>query len=143
MILKTGNFRVKIRFKDPDNLPGSFQTDDYLSAAIIAAVPGPWPNTANWILRLDAPIYCYDARGQHHTAQTFLLAPDGLDAEAAMRQPPWESITEREIGAMVSLLTEGLFPARIDSVEEYRNYPYINHAMVVLEVKPGLLRQVK
>lgn len=128
---KVGQYRVRVRFEDPDRLPVHFQTQQYLPGSIVATVPGP--SELNWVLMLSEPIKCRDVRGQEHIAKTFLLKPNGLDAESAMARPPWVAITTREIVTIALLLKGDGYPAHIVRPEDYRNYPLISDARILLE----------
>lgn len=128
---KVGQYRVTVRFEDPDRLPLHFQTRRYLQGLIIATVPGP--SELNWVLRLDEPITCHDVRNQQHIEKTFLLKPNGLESEAAMSRPPWESITKREIVTIALLLDGDSYPVQISRPEDYRNYPLISDVRILLE----------
>lgn len=128
---KLDQYPVRVRFEDPDRLPLHFQTQHYLSGSIVATVPGP--SELNWVLRLNEPIACHDVRNQQHIATTFLLKPNGLEAEAAMTRPPREIVTEREIVTIALLLDSDSYPARIVRPEDYRNYPLISDVRILLE----------
>jgi len=128
---KLHQYSVRARFEDPDRLPLHFQTQCYLFASIITTVQGP--NELNWVLRLDEPIACHDVRNQQHIARTFLLKPNGLEAEAAMAHPPWEIVTKREIVTIALFLDSDSYPTKIVKPEDYRKYPLISDVRLLLE----------
>jgi len=124
-------YRVRVRFEDPDRLPIHFQSQNYLSGSIIATVPGP--SEINWILRLDEPLSCHDVKSQQYIATTFLLKPNGLDSESAMVHAPWEKISRCEIVTIALLVDDHDYPKHIGKPEDYRNYPLISDARVLLD----------
>lgn len=125
---KIKQFHVLIRFKDPDNLPGSFTTENYLEGYIVSMIPGP--NENNWVIRLKYPIQCYDDDRNYYVASTFLLKPIGMDNEKIMKKSPWDITDTRELSAFALLLKEEEWPLQIDKPEDYKKYPVINAAII-------------
>ena len=126
----TNQYRVSVRFEDPDRLPIHFETQQFLAGSIINTVPGP--GETNWVLRLDEPLACRDVKNNHHVATTFLLKPNGLDATLAMAHAPWEKVTKREIITMALIIDDHDFPKKISKTEDYRKYPLVSDARVSL-----------
>lgn len=121
---------MQVKFKDPDNLPGSFQTD-YLGGVIVAKVPGP--NEINWVLKLDDFVECFDGSGQTYVGSTFLLKPGGMDAEAEMKKELLEISAGTQIVTSAMFLHADRIPDRIPHPENYRDYPYINAARLTVQ----------
>lgn len=129
-----------IKFKDPDNLPGSFTTERYLDGYIVSMIPGPKENN-NWVLKLHYPIQCFDTDGKNYTANTFLLKPIGLYDKRIMKNSPWEPwrVTENEkiieeLSAFASVLDVNDFLIKIETYEDYDKFPFIN-AVIILSDK--------
>ena len=130
---KLGLIRVRVRFVDPDGLAFHFRTDEYLAGEVVALVPGP--TETNWILRLDKPIRCYDVKGSNYETATFLLKPNGLDAETAMRQLAVQVPTYDAFTAMVMVLKKDSIPSSIKQPKEYKKYPMIGDVRILIDVK--------
>ena len=126
----SNQYRVSVRFEDPDRLPISFQNDQFLAGVVVNIVPGQ--SEINWILKLDEPLLCNDVNNQQHLATTFILKPNGLDSELAMTHAPWKKITSHEIITLALVIDNQNCPKRIVSPEDYRNYPFVGGMRVLI-----------
>ncbi len=121
---KIDEFGVLVKFVDPDNLPGSFTTEDYLQGYIVSIIPSP--NGNNWVLKLKHTIRCFDAVGDYHNANTFLLQPMGLDDVEIMKKSPLDTTKIKGLEALAMLLKDGNWPNEITTYEDYKKYTVIN-----------------
>jgi len=131
MHASTSLLRVRVRFVDPDGRHSHFETTDYLRGSIVALIPGP--TETNWLLHLDEELDCVDVDGRRHRAVRFLLKPNGLDAEDAMRSRPIGNVNLDSFPAMVMVLDADEVPDRIGRPSDYRNFAMIGDVRILVD----------
>jgi len=130
---KFQKFDVLVKFVDPDNLPGSFTTESYLDGYVVSLVKGPYAN--NWIVKLNQPIKCFDSNHGYHIADTFLVTPAGLDDKQKMLELEWCNAINQELETFAYILDPDNLPLKIEYPDDYKKYPMINAADIIIRKK--------